>query len=104
MIIRIWTGEALADNAEEYRKNFSEVHLDRLRAVKGFAGVQVLERVHHDRIEFVVLSRWETMDAIHEFAGHKHPEHAVLEEMAREALERFDEKVKHYVLVHEEIR
>lgn len=104
MIVRIWTAEALADNAEDYRKHFAEVHLDRLRAIKGFAGVEVLERVHHDRIEFVVLTRWDSMDAIHEFAGHKHPEHAVLEEVARQSLERYDEKVKHYVLVQEEAR
>ncbi len=104
MIVRIWTGEALEDDAEDYRKHFSEVYMKRLRAIAGFRGVEVLERVHHDRIEFVVMTRWDTMDAIHELAGHKHPDHAVIEEEAREALERYDEKVKHYVLVQEESR
>lgn len=104
MIIRIWSGEALQENAEEYRQQFNEIYLKRFREISGFRGVEVLERVHHNRVEFVVVSRWETMDAIHEYAGHKHPDHAVLEQETIEALESFDDKVKHYVLVLEERR
>ncbi len=104
MIVRIWTGIALEENAEEYRRQFSEVYLPRFRAIAGFHGVQVLERVHHNRVEFVVVSRWETMDAIHEYTGHGRADIAVLERETREALEAFDEKVKNYVLVLEERR
>jgi heme-degrading monooxygenase HmoA len=104
MIVRVWTGEALEENAEEYRRHFSEVYTKRLKAISGFRGVEVLERLHHNRVEFLVMTRWDSMDAIHEYAGHKHPEHAVIEEDAREALERYDEKVKHYILVQEESR
>jgi len=104
MIVRVWTGEALEENAEDYRKHFTEDYMPRLKAIHGFRGVEVLERVHRERVEFLVMTRWESMDAIHEYAGHKHPDHAVIEEAAREALERYDEKVKHYVLVQEESR
>jgi heme-degrading monooxygenase HmoA len=102
MIVRVWTGVALEENAEEYRRQFSEVYLPRFRAIAGFRGVEVLERVHHDRVEFVVVSRWDTMDAIHEYTGHGRGDHAVLEQETREALEAYDERVKNYVLVLEE--
>lgn len=104
MIVRVWTGIALEENAEEYRRQFAEVYLPRFRAIAGFRGVQVLERVHNNRVEFVVVSRWETMDAINEYTGHGRAEHAVLERETREALERYDERVKNYVLVLEETR
>ncbi len=104
MIVRVWTGDAQEENAEEYRRQFSDVYLPRFRAIDGFRGVEVLERVHHGHVEFVVISRWESMDAIHQYTGHGRAEHAVLERETREALERYDEKVKHFVLVLEESR
>jgi heme-degrading monooxygenase HmoA len=104
MIVRVWTGEALEENAEEYRRQFAEVYLKRFRAIAGFHGVEILERIHHNRVEFIVLSRWDTMDAIQKYTGLGRGEHAVLEKETRAALERYDEKVKHYVLVLEENR
>ena len=104
MIVRVWNGVALEENAEEYRHQFQDVYLPRLRAVEGFRGVEVLERVHEARVEFVVISRWESMDAIHQYTGHGRADHAVLEKETREALERYDERVKNYVLVLEENR
>ncbi len=104
MIVRVWTGVALEENAEEYRRQFAEVYLPRFRAIAGFRGVEVLERIHNSRIEFVVISRWETMDAINEYTGPGRAEHAVIEKETREALESFDARVKHYVLVLEERR
>jgi heme-degrading monooxygenase HmoA len=104
MIVRVWTGRALEENAEEYRRQFADVYLPRFRAIAGFHGVEVLERVHNDRVEFVVISRWDTMDAINEYTGPGRAEHAILEQETREALEVFDLKVKNYVLVLEERR
>jgi len=104
MIIRIWTGEALDENAEEFRQHFSQTYLPRLRAVDGFRGVEVLERVHHDRVEFIILTRWDTMDAIHKITGHIRHDHCFIEADCQKLLERFDDKVKHYILVQEESR
>lgn len=101
MIVRIWTAEALAENADDYRHHFYDILLPRLRAIDGFLGTEVLERVVDHRIEFVIITRWDNFDAIRAFAGH-HAERAVVEPDARAALERYDETVKHYVLVAEE--
>ncbi|MDE2184765.1 MAG: antibiotic biosynthesis monooxygenase [Alphaproteobacteria bacterium] len=103
MIVRIWTAEALSENADDYRHHFYEVLLPRLRAIDGFVDTSVLERVVDSRIEFVIITRWETLDAIRAFAGHD-AERAVVEPDAQAALERYDEMVKHYVLVAEERR
>ena len=103
MIVRIWTAEALDENAEDYRRHFYDILLPKLRAIDGFVGTEVLERVVGKKIEFVIITRWDNLDAIRAFAGH-HEERAVVEPDARAALDRFDEKVKHYVLVAEESR
>jgi heme-degrading monooxygenase HmoA len=100
MIVRIWTAESLNENAEEYRQHFNDVLLPRLRAIAGFHGATALERVVDDRVEFVIITRWDSFDAIRAFAGH-HEERAVVEPDIRAGLERYDETVKHYVLVAE---
>lgn len=103
MIVRVWTAEALSENADDYRHHFYEVLLPRLRAIAGFVNTEVLERVVGPRVEFVIITRWDNFDAIRAFAGH-HEERAVVEPDVRAALERYDETVKHYVRVAEEGR
>jgi heme-degrading monooxygenase HmoA len=48
-----------------------------------------------EEIEFLVLTLWESMDAIRAFAGDQ-PELAVVEPEARAALVRSDSTVAHY--------
>jgi hypothetical protein len=48
-----------------------------------------------EEIEFLVLTLWESMEAIRAFAGDQ-PELAVVEPEARAALVRFDSTVAHY--------
>jgi heme-degrading monooxygenase HmoA len=48
-----------------------------------------------EEIEFLVLTLWESMEAIRAFAGDQ-PELAVVEPEARAALVRFDSTVVHY--------
>jgi heme-degrading monooxygenase HmoA len=66
-------------------------------------GFTVLERVEHGRVEFLLMTRWDNMDAIRAYAGHK-AEHAVVEPEAQALLDRFDQHAKHYVVALEESR
>ena len=50
------------------------------------------------QIEFVVMTRWASLEAIRAFAGEA-LERAVVEPGAVAALERFDETVRHYEAV-----
>ena len=69
-------------------------HLER---TPGFLGVAV-ERVKADAgIEIVVVTRWESMDAIKAFAG-EDGDLAVVEPEARAVLSRFDDRVRHIEL------
>jgi len=46
-------------------------------------------------VEFLVLTRWTSMEAIRAFAG-PNPERAVVEPGAIAALTAYDEEVRHY--------
>ena len=48
-----------------------------------------------EEIEFLVLTLWDSMDAVRAFAGDQ-PERAVVEPEARAALVRFESTVAHY--------
>ena len=43
--------------------------MSELRQVPGFVGAQLNRRPLDDKIEFLVLTRWQSMDAIRVFAG-----------------------------------
>lgn len=53
-----------------------------------------------DKVEFLVLTRWESMEAIRSFAGAA-VDKAVVEPSALAALTDFDENVRHYVVLEE---
>ena len=50
-------------------KHFRESVVPELRIVPGFLGAHLSQRQMGDRVEFVVLTHWQSMDAIRSFAG-----------------------------------
>jgi heme-degrading monooxygenase HmoA len=95
MIIREWRGTAAQSNAEAYPTHFHDNVVPELRLVPGFAGAQLSRRERDDKIEFLVLTRWQSLDAIRAFAG-ADIEKAVVEPDAVSALVEFDTTVRHY--------
>lgn len=65
------------------------------RGVNGFAGADLIRRGTDTEIEYVVLSRWVSMEAIHAFAGND-PTKAVVEPGPASALTDYDDRVSHY--------
>ena len=100
MIIREWRGRTSSSQADVYPKHFSEKVIPELSRVSGFAGAQLSRRQLDDKIEFLVLTRWRSMDAIRAFAG-KDVEQAVVDPAAASALVEFDSRVQHYEVVDE---
>jgi heme-degrading monooxygenase HmoA len=98
MIIREWRGRASPSRAEDYPKHFREKVVPELRHLPGFAGADLSRRQLGDKLEFVVLTRWQSMDAIRTFAG-ADVENAVVEPGAVAALIEFDTSVRHYEVV-----
>jgi len=71
-----------------------------LAGVPGFRGACLTQRRAGDFVEFLVLTRWESMDSIRRFAG-SDVEKAVVEPAAQAALASFDACVRHYEVLEE---
>jgi heme-degrading monooxygenase HmoA len=92
MIARLWRGSAAsAANADAYQRHVRGKVLPELRKIAGHRGAQILRRDQ----EFLVITLWESMDAIRRFAG-SDPERAVVEPEAKAVLAEYDDVVRHY--------
>jgi heme-degrading monooxygenase HmoA len=69
MIARIWKGEVPLDRSDEYLKRMRTVAIPDYRSIDGNQGAFVLRRHHEDRAEFLMLTFWESREAIEAFAG-----------------------------------
>ena len=99
MIIRIWHGWTSPDNAETYEALLKEeifVGIEN-RRIAGFHGIQLLRRNVGAEVEFVTIMRFDSLDAVREFAGDDY-EVAVVPPKARAVLVHFDDRSQHYDL------
>jgi heme-degrading monooxygenase HmoA len=98
MIVRTWRGRALKDRPGAYQQHFDTAVLPALENLPGFLGAMLLRREQAGRLEFLVITRWESLDAIKGFTGEDF-ERAVVEPGAVAALESFDDRVSHYDVI-----
>jgi mannose-6-phosphate isomerase-like protein (cupin superfamily) len=98
MIARRWTARAKgSEQADEYVAHFEGTVRPRLESTHGFLGA-TLERIQYrGETELVLVTRWESMDAIRAFAG-EDVDLAVVEPEARAVLSEFDDRVRHIEL------
>ncbi|HJU07160.1 MAG TPA: antibiotic biosynthesis monooxygenase [Rhodanobacteraceae bacterium] len=76
MIMRVWRGITPKDQADAYLEHLQQTALPALADQPGQRGAWVLRRVQGDRCEIVLLSLWDSLDAVRAFAGDQ-PERAV---------------------------
>ena len=69
MLARIWRGATCADDADEYVKYLEATGLREYRVTPGHRGVLPLRRVVNGSAEFVLLTFWDSENAIRAFAG-----------------------------------
>jgi hypothetical protein len=95
MIARLWRGYSTPDNAKGYRQILLTETLPGLRKTNGHGGSFLLERKTDHETEFLVITLWESMDAVRQFAG---PDYdvAVIHEEAAAFLTRYNTKSLHY--------
>jgi heme-degrading monooxygenase HmoA len=101
MIARMWRGWAASVEAanlyEEFlRSNF----LPAAYGIPGFKGASVLRRNVGNEVEFTTVTRFESVQAIKQFAGEDY-EAAHVAPRARELLARFEPRCVHFELVIE---
>jgi heme-degrading monooxygenase HmoA len=98
MIVRSWSGRATAPGAESYITHFRRKVLTDLQRIAGHRGAMLLRRDVTDQVEVVVLTFWDSMASIHEFAV-KDASVAVVEPEAKAVLQTFDTHVQHFDLL-----
>ncbi len=96
MINRIWHGWTTPANADAYEDLLNEEIFVRIhdREIRGYRGIQLLRRDIGDEVEFVTIMRFDTLEAVLNFAGEDF-EAAVVPPKARALLTRFDKRSQH---------
>jgi len=69
MIARIWHGVTTADRADAFFDYMNTTGVPGLQATTGNRGVYVLRRLEGGQIHFLLISLWESREAIVRFAG-----------------------------------
>jgi antibiotic biosynthesis monooxygenase (ABM) superfamily enzyme len=97
MISRIWHGWTTPEKADTYESLlYEEIFVGiKNREIQGFKDIQLLRRSVGDEVEFMTIMRFDSIDAIREFAGDDY-EACVVPLNARKVLKRFDERSQHY--------
>jgi heme-degrading monooxygenase HmoA len=101
MIARLWSGKTRAAHAETYLEYLHRTGLSEYRATPGNLGVLALRSVdaEADRAAFLLLTLWESEEAIRRFAGEDLERAVFYPEDAQYLVER-DERVRHFEVVH----
>jgi heme-degrading monooxygenase HmoA len=95
MIARIWRGWAPVATADDYQRHYEGGVGEHLRAVSGFCGARLLRQQDGQDVLFTSITFFTSLDAIRGFAGDDY-EQAVVQDAARQALNRWDERVSHH--------
>jgi heme-degrading monooxygenase HmoA len=99
MIARIWRGQAAPDHADAYYRHVTGTVFPEVARIAGHRGGYVLRREADGAVEFLVVTLWDSMDAVRAFAG-ADPDVAVVEPAAHAVLSDYDDFVRHYDVVH----
>jgi len=97
-ILRLWKGRVTRERAGEYVQYATTKVFPALEEIEGHHGAYLLRRVLNGATEFVVLTLWQSMEAVRRFAG-ANPEKAVVEPGARAILTSFEDSVTHFEVV-----
>ena len=101
MIVRTWRGATRKEDADTYLRYLEKTGLPEYRATPGNLGVLALRRVRGARAEFLLLTLWESEDAIRRFAGNDIGRAVFYPEDERFLVEKED-RVSHFEVVFQE--
>jgi heme-degrading monooxygenase HmoA len=101
MIARHWRGLAHAQSAAAYVQHLQTETFPKLAGIRGFVDASVLRRSEARGVEFLVVTRWESLEAIVGFAGND-SEVAVVPERVRCMMLEYDDRATHYEVVDPE--
>ncbi len=100
MIARTWRGATRAQDADAYVEYLDRTGFREFRETAGNLGAFGLWRIAGGRAVFLVISLWESEDAIRRFAGDDVERAVFFPEDDRFLIER-DEHVEHFEVVYQ---
>lgn len=95
MISRQWRGVASPEHAEAYVAHLRTATFPALRRLPGFVDASILRREVAEGMEFLIVTRWASLEAIRAFAG-ANVEAAVVPEAVAGIMVDYDRVVRHY--------
>lgn len=95
MIARLWSARTTASQSTQYLDHFWRHVAPKLRKVPGYLSASLLVRSQGDHVEILVITVWESYQAIDKFAGPSR-ETAVVASEAAALLTDYDRRVRHY--------
>lgn len=95
MIARIWHGRTAASHLEAYSELLYRLAIPDYRKTKGFRGLTFLRQVKGEEAHFNLVTYWEDLEVIRNFAGDD-LEKAKYYPEDKDFLLEFEEKVEHY--------
>ena len=98
MISRQWRGLAQPNQMQNYVKHLRTETFPALRELPGFVGASILSRRLGDAIEFLIVTQWDSLDAIARFAG-PDLEAAVVPAKAAAMMIEYDRRVRHFEVI-----
>ncbi len=99
MIARVWRGRTPEDKADAYMDYLRKTGLKDHGAIQGNRGDYIWKRAENGVAEFWVISLWDSLEAIREFAGPQEDK-AIYYPEDKEFLLELDPRVIHYEILH----
>jgi antibiotic biosynthesis monooxygenase (ABM) superfamily enzyme len=100
MISRVWHGWTKPENADAYEALLLNTIFPWIERVDGYRGAFLLRRDAGAEVEFVTITRFDSLDAVKAFAGEDYETAVVLPE-ADALLSRYDARSAHFETVVE---
>lgn len=98
MISRHWHAIARRERVADYIRHLQSETFPAIARIPGFVSSSIQRREGGRGVELLVVTNWESMDAIREFAG-PDPDIAVVPATVQAMMVEFDGRVRHYEVV-----
>ena len=98
MIERHWKGIAKAEEAENYIRHLQTKTFPHVMGMTGFIKATILKRPVDKGMEFLIVTVWDSIESIKQFAGEQ-VEVANVPREAQEMMIAYDPYARHYAVV-----
>ena len=97
MIERHWKGIAKLEEAENYIRHLQTKTFPHVSGLTGFIKATILQRPVDKGVEFLIVTSWDSIESIKQFAGEQ-VEVANVPREAQEMMVEYDPYARHYLV------